>query len=124
MMQGNYFFSKTSAQSPSSVTNQKDRLPVSNKIFHTPGNALRLEYINGKSGKWSASIYRESLRGQDHFKLAKYFSFSIYVETPNTTQQQCPAFQLIYKDSSLSEKRSYKISSPGKWETVFATCFT
>ncbi|MDQ6844298.1 MAG: hypothetical protein M3Z92_08110 [Bacteroidota bacterium] len=118
MMQGDYFFSKTSNVSPSSIKNKDQKLLVSDKIFHAPGNALQLEYVNGKSGKWSAAIYREDLRGQDHFKPAKYFSFSIYIETPNTTQQQCPAFQLIYKDSSLSEKISYKISSRRKWETV------
>ncbi len=119
MMQGDYYFSKTSAQSPSSVLNKNGRLPVSNKIFHTPGNALKLEYINGKNGTWQVRIYRENLRGQDHFKPAKYFSFAIYIESPHTTQKQCPAFQLMYEDSSLSEKRSYKINNYNKWETIY-----
>ncbi len=94
-MGGNYFFSKTSFQSPSFIKNERDRLPVSVKIFHTPGNALKLEYVNGKKGNWTASICRENLRGQDHFKSVQSFAFSVFIASVNTSQKEYPSYQLM-----------------------------
>ena len=117
MMQGNYYFSKTSAQSPSSIINENERLPVSNKIFNTPGNALKLEYVNGKNGKWSANIFRETLRGQDQFKPAKYFSFRIY-STAFGTQREFPEVYFIFKDSSFSGKMTFTTDLVNKWSSI------
>ena len=72
-MPGNYLFSKTSFQSPSFIKNDNYRLPVNEKIFNTPGNSLQLQYVNGKNGNWKASIFREDLRGKDHFKRCTIF---------------------------------------------------
>ena len=117
-MAGNYFFSKTSFQSPSLIKNGSNRLPVSNKIFHTPGTALQLEYVNGKKGTWSAAIFRENLRSQDHFKPVQYLSFSIYVSSSYSSLKALPACQLILKDSSLSNKFNFIINKTNAWETV------
>lgn len=116
-MRGNYFFSKTSAQSPSSIINDKERLPVSEKIFHTPGNALKLEYTNGKKGKWNVAIYREDLRGQDHFKAVKFFTFSIY-PTAHTIQPEFPSFCFIYKDSTLSKEITFATDAVNAWSSI------
>ena len=117
MMEGDYFFSKTNAVAPSSIVNVRERLPVSNKIFHTPGNALKLEYVNGKNGKWSAAIYRENIRGQDYFKPTDFFSFSIY-PTIHSLQEDFPSFRLIFKDSSYSQKITFAVDDVNKWAVV------
>ena len=92
-------------------------MPVSDKIFHTPGNALQLEYVNGKNGKWNAAIYREGLRGQDHFSPAIYFSFSIY-PTAYSVQEEFPSFSLIFSDSSFSQKIRFATDDVNKWATI------
>ena len=116
---GNYFFSKTSFQSPSFIKNKNQRLPVSTTIFHTPGTALELEYVNGKNGNWKAAIFRENLNGQDHFKPVQYLSFSIYVPSSLTSIKSLPVFQLMLKDSSLSNKFNFVINKPNAWETIY-----
>ena len=118
-MTGNYLFSKISFQSPSFIKNGNQRLPISTTIFHTPGNALQLEYVNGKKGNWRAMIFSENLRGQDHFKPVQYFSFSVYTSS-GTTSKHCPAYQLIMKDSSLSAKCTYEINKFNAWETIYS----
>ncbi|MEO8109151.1 MAG: glucoamylase family protein [Ginsengibacter sp.] len=117
MMQGDYYFSKTSAQSPSSIVNVKGKLPVNNKIFNTPGNSLKLEYVNGKNGKWSVNIFRESLRGEDQFKEANYFSFKVY-STAFGTQPEFPEVYYIFKDSSLSDKITFATDFVNKWSSI------
>ncbi|HEY9363024.1 MAG TPA: glucoamylase family protein [Chitinophagaceae bacterium] len=116
-MTGNYFFSKTSFQSPSFIKNENGKLPVSDKIFHTPGNALRLEYINGKSGNWQVSIFREALRGQDHFKPIQFFKFRIYPMT-YTTKGEFPSTCLIFKDSTFSQKITFATDEVKAWSAI------
>jgi len=115
---GNYFFSKTSFQSPSFIKNKNQRLPVSTAIFHTPGTALQLEYLDAKKGNWKAIIFRENLRGLDHFKPVEYLSFSIYVPFVQTNLKSLPVFQLMLKDSSLSHKFNFVINQRRAWETI------
>ncbi len=119
-MTGYFYFSKVSSQSPSFIKNVNQKLSVSTTIFHTPGNALKLEYQNGKKGNWQASIFRENLRGQDHFKPVKYFSFSVYVSSPSNTLKNLPVYQLIMKDSSLSAKQIFTIDKNNTWETIYS----
>jgi exo beta-1,2-glucooligosaccharide sophorohydrolase (non-reducing end) len=116
---GNYFFSKTSFQPPSFIKNENQRLPVSTNIFHTPGTALQLEYVNGEKGNWATTIFRGALRSQDHFKPAQYLSFSMYVSASHAGLKGLPACQLMLKDSSLSNKFTFVISKPDAWETIY-----
>lgn len=113
-MQGNYFFSKTSFQSPSFIKNNNYRLPVDEKIFNTPGNSLQLEYVNGKGGNWKANIFREDIRGQDHFKPVKFLSFSIYC-TALGLQKELPKLRMIFSDSSLSNDWTFATDFINKW---------
>ncbi|MEO8766658.1 MAG: glucoamylase family protein [Ginsengibacter sp.] len=119
-MTGSYFFSKTSFLSPSFIKNENLRLPVSTAIFHTPANALQLEYVNGKNGKWQAMIFRENMRSRDHFKPVKDISFSIYVASASIDQKNLPVFQLMLQDSSLSGKINLIVDKPNKWQTISA----
>jgi exo beta-1,2-glucooligosaccharide sophorohydrolase (non-reducing end) len=118
-MGGNYFYSTTTFQSPSFIKNTNRRLPVSTTLFHTPGSALNLEYINGKSGHWQATIFREGVRAQDHFKPAAYFSFSIYVPSSPAGLKDLPVCQLMLKDSSLSNKFNVAVHKMNRWETIY-----
>ncbi len=113
-MPGNYFFSKTSFQSPSFIKNDNYRLPVNEKVFNTPGNSLQLEYVNGKGGSWTANIFREDIRGQDHFKSARFLSFSIYCTTIGL-QSELPKLRLIFSDSSLSSDWTFATDFVNKW---------
>ena len=113
-MTGNYFFSKTSFHSPSFIKNVGYRLPINEKMSNTPGNSLQLQYVNGKNGKWKAAIFREDLRGQDHFKPARFLSFSIYCATPGL-QKELPQLRLIFKDSSLSSDWTFATDFINQW---------
>ena len=114
---GDYYFSKTSFKSPSSVKNKNGRLPVSAKISHTPGTALQLEYVNGKNGNWKANIFREDIRSMDHFKKVQFFSFSIY-PTAFSTQGEFPSFSLIFKDSTFSHKITFATDAVNAWSVI------
>jgi exo beta-1,2-glucooligosaccharide sophorohydrolase (non-reducing end) len=113
-MDDNYFFSKTSFQSPSFLKNDNYRLPVNENIFNTPGNSLELQYVNGVGGNWVANIFREDIRGQDHFGPAKVLSFSIYCTTLES-QKELPRLRLIFKDSSLSGDWTFATDFINKW---------
>ncbi|CAN5599755.1 hypothetical protein BH10BAC3_BH10BAC3_34280 [soil metagenome] len=114
-MSGNYFFSETKFSSPSFINNSDKKLLVNENIFHTPGNALKLEYINGKKGNWQTSIYKPEYRGQDHFKPAKFISFYYYIASSNTPVASLPAVQLMKKDSSLSDKVNLSAGKMNSW---------
>jgi hypothetical protein len=117
-MPGNYFYSKTSFNSPSFIKNVKYRLPVNEKFFNTPGNSLELEYVNGKNGTWSANIFTSELRGIDHFKPIRYFSFRIY--TPVLCKQkELPILNLVFSDSSLSENMTFATDFVNAWSSIY-----
>lgn len=108
-MSGSYFFSKASFQAPSTITNIEGKLPVSERNFFTPGNALQLEYLNAADGNWSAAIYKPQMRGQDHFKPAEYLSMHVF--NASTAEGGLPAVQLMKADSSVSKKYTFQLST-------------
>src|ERR1700760_3396032 len=67
IMPGNYFYSDASYQSPSWIKNTNNKLPVDDKIFFTPGNALQLDYISADKGSWAADVLYHEIRGVDTF---------------------------------------------------------
>ena len=116
-MTGNYYYSNASFKSPSFIKNSNYRLPVNEKIFNTPGNSLQLEYVNGKKGNWSASIFTGDLRGLDHFKPASAFTFRIYTLSP-VTQRELPVINLVFNDSSLSENITFATDFVNAWSSI------
>jgi hypothetical protein len=52
-----YFYSSGHASAPSSLALQKGKLPVENKVFLTPPNALRLEWQSQPGGSWEAEVH-------------------------------------------------------------------
>ena len=53
-MSTSYFYSETNYTAPSWVKNVAGKLPVSDSLFFTPGNALQLNYVSRTAGKWEA----------------------------------------------------------------------
>ena len=51
-----YFYSRGQASEPSTLKLVDGRLPVEKKFFHSPPNALRLEWSGSAHGGWEAAI--------------------------------------------------------------------
>jgi hypothetical protein len=117
-MPGNYFFSRTASQPPSVIKNEKGKLPVSEKEFFTPGNALLLDYVNAEKGNWSAIVYKPGLRGQDRFREAKFLSFHLCDPSGKTRPEYFPSVQLMSRDSSLSKKIRIIPKQAASWKQV------
>lgn len=113
-MAGNYFFSHTQSSGGSAIKNENGKLPVNKIIFHTPGNALEIQYKNALGGKWQALIYHAEKRGMDHFTKATFLSFWIY----NTTHGPLPAVQLMKKDSILSPVIKINAHKANEWQQI------
>ena len=114
-MDGDYFFSATDNKG-SFIVNRNFKLLVSDRIFHSPGNALQVGYINAKSGYWQATIYRQQKRGMDHFKKAAFLSFWLYNPSAETTLNELPVVQLMKNDSSLTPKIMLSSLRPKEWQ--------
>jgi hypothetical protein len=73
--------------SPSWIKNSNNKLPVDDKTFFTPGNALQLHYVSAENGAWNADIMYHEIRGVDAFsKATQLFSgctFNRIQKTPN-----------------------------------------
>lgn len=117
-MSGDYFFSRTTASGGSVIKNSNNKLPVSETMFHTPNNALELQYINAKGGNWQASVYRQEKRGMDHFTKATMLSFWIYIDADNVKAAGLPDLKLINKDSTLLGKTVSFGVEVKKWQQV------
>ena len=102
-MPGYYFFSSTSYQSPSWIKNLRQKLPVSADVFFTPGNALELQYVNGKDGNWKALVIEPKYRGQDHFRASEILHLKIFVQSERTQKDALPSIQVSQKDSIFSK---------------------
>ncbi|WP_018614421.1 glucoamylase family protein [Segetibacter koreensis] len=120
-MDGNYFYSKASYTSPSSIKNIDNKLPVSEDTFFTPGNSLQLDFVNGKNGSWSAKIDKPEWRGQDKLKEGEILSFAVNVSSA-TDISNLPAIQIGLADSTISQplpvSRYFVIIQHGKWTKV------
>jgi hypothetical protein len=59
-----YYYSAGKASSPSTLELERGRLPVSETIFYTPPNALRLKWRSVPDGGWEASIRAINFRNR------------------------------------------------------------
>ncbi len=116
-MANDYFYSQTTSSNGSFINNYNNKLPVSENIFHTPGNALHLKYMNAPGGKWQAIVFHPSIRGQDNFQQAKYLSLWFFI--PGTTKvEHLPAIRFMKKDSSLTNVLRVNSAKINKWYQV------
>ena len=120
-MDGNYFYSDASYQSPSWIKNITHKLPVDDKVFFTPGNSLALDYISADKGEWDADIFYHEIRGVDAFSNATELVFRLYVQS-NTNSNALPLIALA-KDSAgvsvfLPVQNYISTYTTGKWLKV------
>jgi len=54
---GLYWHSSATATAPSTLAGQHYRLPVESTLFHTPPNALRIEWQSNPKGSWDAQVH-------------------------------------------------------------------
>jgi exo beta-1,2-glucooligosaccharide sophorohydrolase (non-reducing end) len=104
-MAKSFFYSKTEYTSPSWVQNVSGKLPVSDSIFFTPGNALQLNYKSAMKGMWAVNIQFKEIRGQDNFSPATNLVFHLFVnsateinELPQvgvSTEKNAPVFSSL-----------------------------
>lgn len=100
LMQGNYFYSEATYQSPSWIKNETGKLPVNTNYF-TPGNSLELTYTSAPKGSWQAKILYRPLRGIDFFKPATHLTFYIYVDS-ETAISELPRVAIVEEDKTSS----------------------
>jgi len=116
-MNGNFFFSKTTSSGNSFINNIENKLPVSETTFHTPGNALQLQYKNGANGNWQAIIFCKRIRGVDYFKTANYLSFWVF-DSSSISSKGLPAVRLMKKDSSLTSSINIPSIKKYQWQQI------
>lgn len=100
-MAGNYFYSSVRYKSPSWIKSGNNKLPVDDKLFFTPGNALQLHYASAEKGSWSADIIYHEIRGVDAFSKATQLVFRLYIQS-NTNNAELPLIGLGKDNNSFS----------------------
>src|SRR5690606_16547742 len=81
IMAGNYAYSAVRYQGTSWVNNVGGRLPVSDSVFFTPGNALSLDYSTGVDGSWEVTIFYPDSGSFYHAKQNDRLTFKLFVAT-------------------------------------------
>jgi hypothetical protein len=121
MMPGNYFYSEANYTPPSWIKNSNRKLPVDDKIFFTPGNALQLDYISADKGEWNAKIIYHNIRGADAFTDATQLVFRLFVQS-NTNNDALPLIALVKDTSTTSSflpiQNYISTYTIGKWIKV------
>src|SRR5215470_1074573 len=77
-----YFYGRAEGSNTSTLAAVNGRLPVETKIFHTPPNALRLQWQSNPDGGWSAQIQRPGVRNLAPQYLGDTLMFWCYAEQP------------------------------------------
>ena len=73
-----YFYSGGSATPPSKLQTHAGLLPVETKIFFTPPNALRLEWLSLPNGSWHGEVRTVDIRNRDTDYRGDTLSFWCY----------------------------------------------
>ncbi len=77
-----YFYARAEARNTSTLASLNGRLPVETSIFHTPPNALRLQWQSNPNGGWSAQIQRPDIRNLAPHFVGDTLMFWCYAEQP------------------------------------------
>jgi hypothetical protein len=104
LMTGEYFYSSAKARNGSWIQQYKGKLISNENEFHSPGNSLELSFFDFEGGGWKANIFYAPKRGVDHFETAQYLSFWMKHDGEHHKDQALFNIQLMYSDSSLSNK--------------------
>src|SRR5688500_8991586 len=119
-MSKNYFYSEANYTYPSWVKNVVGKLPVTDSVFFTPGNALQLNYVSRAAGKWEARLLYKTIRGQDYFAPATHLVMHILVASA-TTVSELPAIGIALEKGTpvfVPMKSFVKEFKTGSWLDV------
>lgn len=120
VLSGNYAYSQVDHSAGSWVENVSGKLPVSDSIFFTPGNALSLKYMSVANGMWRVEInYPPSSR---HYqpKTDDVLTFKLFVAS-STGVAALPRLRLTQKDKASAPIDIAKYISefqPNMWLNV------
>lgn len=121
LMKGNYFYSEARYTSPSWVKQARHRLPVTQSVSFTPGNALELTYVSAPGSDWYAEIQYSPVRGNDFFRRPSHLSLQIRLKEMTDTAA-LPDLAIRYADSTYTSYLTMKTyltnPHPGMWQTV------
>jgi hypothetical protein len=121
LMEGNYFYSSTSYNSPSWLKNINQKLPVNEHVFFTPGNSLELKYISASEGNWKAEILYHPVRGINFYKPATQLVFRLYVKS-TSRPDELPAVAVGDRKKGYSSylplKNFIAVYQTNKWLTI------
>lgn len=98
---GQYFYGRAEATNTSTVVTVNGRLPVETKIFHTPPNALRLQWQSNPNGGWSAQIQRPGVRNLEAHYVGDTLLFWCYAEQA-ISAAELPLIQLTDASQGFS----------------------
>jgi len=79
---GTYFYSGGKASAPSGLELTNGKLPVDDRLFHTPPNSLRLAWKSIPRGGWDAEIRLYAWRNRPLFFPGNTLSFWCYTSEP------------------------------------------
>ena len=102
------------------VRNYQQHLPVSNRIFLTPGNALELSYRSDRVGSWHVDLWADAAQGfqvpaDGHLFLRIYMEDDI----PLDALPQIQILQGAAQDSAQLNFKDYLRKNPdGPWSKV------
>ncbi|SFH01676.1 glucoamylase family protein [Pontibacter chinhatensis] len=122
LMDKDHFYTSASYTSPSWVKNSSGKLPVSEEVYFTPGNALELKYNSAKGGQWQAQVLYHPIRGMDFFRPQEKLVFRLYIKS-NTAATELPAVAIGKREAKeLSQFLPLQNYMPnyktGAWLTV------
>lgn len=116
---GNYSHSEVSHEGPSWVENVAGKLPVSDSIFFTPGNALSLKYTSANGGNWHVQLAYPHASGYSP-KADAVLTFKLFVAS-NTESGMLPRLAVLQKDTlsaSVDLARYITDFQPNVWLNV------
>ncbi len=98
----NYFYSAGSEGAPSSLALKGEKLPVDTEHFHTPPNALRLEWTSRPGGGWVAQVEVMKFRNRDIRFAGDTLSMWCYAKDP-ISAEKLPLIRIADTDDDFSE---------------------
>ncbi len=116
-----YFYSAGHASEPSTLQLVDGKLPVETKFFHSPPNALRLEWTSSAQGGWEAAINLVMFRDRGPTLNGSELTFWCLAPAA-IAGDQLPAMRLQDEDRGFSATlplKNYVREMPaGKWVEV------
>ncbi|WP_353195435.1 glucoamylase family protein [Parapedobacter defluvii] len=99
ILNGNYAYSQVNHEAGSWVENVSGKLPVSDSVFFTPGNALSLKYISVANGAWCVQVNYPPGSRYYQFRANDVLTFKLFVAS-NTAINALPHVRLTQKDKT------------------------